>query len=164
MWTSFANILRNVFVCTSQKSKGTYTIVLHVGTRNRKKVDPDFLGSLLNIWKDFEVLSRFIQNWIQPPACSDHGLYRILSSIGWRTLIRWKNPPKCCTILVWIAGCWNSSNILLTSRNLKKNNCWLSRIFEARFGGKRARFVRILIVIQTSRQLDSYLYETAQNF
>ncbi len=55
--------------------------------------------------------------------------------IGWRTIISWKNPPKCCTILVWIAGCWNSSNILLTSHN-PKNNCWLSHIFVARFGGK----------------------------
>ncbi len=43
-----------------------------------------------------------------------------------------KNPPKCCSIFVWIAGCWNS---LLTSRNPKNNWC-LSRIFEARFGGK----------------------------
>ncbi len=28
-------------------------------------------------WKDFKVLSRFLQKWIRPPACSDHGLYRI---------------------------------------------------------------------------------------
>ncbi len=27
-----------------------------------------FSISLLNIWKDFKVLSRFIQKWIQPPA------------------------------------------------------------------------------------------------
>ncbi len=40
----------------------------------------DFLISLSNIWKEFKVVSRFIQKWIQPPACSDHGLYRILSS------------------------------------------------------------------------------------
>ncbi len=52
--------------------------------------------------------------------------------IGWCTFIRWKNPPKGCTILVWIAGCWT---ILLTSHN-PKNNCWLSGIFGARFGGK----------------------------
>ncbi len=55
--------------------------------------------------------------------------------IGCRTFIWLKNLPKRCTILVWITGCWNSSNILLTSRN-PKNNCWLSRIFRARFGGK----------------------------
>jgi hypothetical protein len=37
--------------------------------------------------------------------------------------------------LVWIADCWFSSNILLTSRN-PKNNCWISRIFGVRFGRK----------------------------
>ncbi len=46
--------------------------------------------------------------------------------IGWCTFIWWKNPPKCCSVLVWIAGCWNS---LLTSRNPKNNWC-LSRILE----------------------------------
>ncbi len=57
--------------------------------------------------------------------------------IGWHTLLWCKNPPKCCTILVWIAGCWNSSIILLMSRN-PKNNCWLFHIFRDRFGGKIA--------------------------
>ncbi len=47
--------------------------------------------------------------------------------IDWRTFIWWKNPPKCCSILVWISGCWNS---LLTSCNPKNNWC-LSRIFRA---------------------------------
>ncbi len=40
----------------------------------------DFLISVINIWKNFKVLSHFMQNWTQPPACSDHGLHRILSS------------------------------------------------------------------------------------
>ncbi len=44
--------------------------------------------------------------------------------IGWCTFIWWKNPPKCCSILVWIVGCWN------------KNNWCLSLIFGALFGGK----------------------------
>ncbi len=39
-----------------------------------------FLISVLNIWKDFGVLGLFIQKWIQPPACWDYDLYRILSS------------------------------------------------------------------------------------
>ncbi len=52
--------------------------------------------------------------------------------IGWHTFIWWKNPPKFWSILVWIAGCWNS---LLMSCNPKNNWC-LSRIFGARFGGK----------------------------
>ncbi len=40
----------------------------------------DFLISVLNIWNNFKVLTRFMQNWTQPPACSDHGLHRILPS------------------------------------------------------------------------------------
>ncbi len=40
----------------------------------------DCLISAFNIWKDFKVLCHFIQKCIQLPACSDHGLYRILSS------------------------------------------------------------------------------------
>ena len=40
----------------------------------------DFLISLLNILKDFKVLSRFMQNSTQSPACSVHGLHRMLSS------------------------------------------------------------------------------------
>jgi hypothetical protein len=27
-------------------------------------------------------------------------------AIGWRTFIWWKNPPKCTSILVWIAEWW----------------------------------------------------------
>ncbi len=89
----------------------------------------NFLCLILNFW----VLSRFMQKCLQPSACSDHGLYRILSSyIGWRTFIWWKNPQKCSSILVRIAEWWNS---LLTSRN-PKNNWYLSRIFGTRFGEK----------------------------
>ncbi len=43
-----------------------------------------------------------------------------------------KNPAKCCSILVWIARCWN---YLLTSQNPKNNWC-LSHIFGAQFSGK----------------------------
>ncbi len=31
-------------------------------------------------------------------------------SIGLRNFIWWKNQPKCCTILVWIAGCTYSTH------------------------------------------------------
>jgi hypothetical protein len=52
--------------------------------------------------------------------------------IGWLTFIWWKNPPKFCSILIWIAGCWNA---LLTRHNPKNNWC-LSRIFGERFHWK----------------------------
>jgi hypothetical protein len=92
----------------------------------------DFLISLLCIWKDFKLLSSFMLKWIQPPVCSDHSLHRILSSYWLAHLYLMKKSEKCCSILVWITGCWNS---LLTSRNPKNNLC-ISHIFGARFGGK----------------------------
>ncbi len=49
-------------------------IVSHWNVRNffRKLI------SVLNIWSNFIVMSRFMQNWTQPPACSVHGLHRML--------------------------------------------------------------------------------------
>ncbi len=73
--------------------------------------------------------------WIQPPACWDHGLFRILSSYWLSQFYLLKILQKWCSILVWIADCWFSPIILLTCRN-PKNNCWLSHIFGARFGKK----------------------------
>ncbi len=58
-------------------------------------------------------------------------LHRILSSYWLAHFYLMKKPPKCCSILVWIVGCWNS---LLTSFNPEDNWC-LSRIFGARFSG-----------------------------
>ena len=64
---------------------------------------------ILNIWEEFKVLSRFIQKWIKPPACWDHGLFGILSHC--RTIICWKSAT-----LFWfgLRDCWFSSNILPT--------------------------------------------------
>jgi hypothetical protein len=42
----------------------------------------------LNILKDFKVLSRFMQNSTQSPACSVHGLHRMLSSY-WLAHFHW---------------------------------------------------------------------------
>ncbi len=47
----------------------------------------------------------------------------------------WSELYGKASILVRIAGCWYSSNILLSSRNPKTNWC-LSRIYGVRFGGK----------------------------
>jgi hypothetical protein len=62
--------------------------------------------------------------------------------------------------LVWIAGCWNS---LLTSRNPKEQLMSLSH-FWSTVQWKRSQFEQMQIVIQTSRRLDSFLHEAAQNF
>ncbi len=72
-----------------------------------------------------------MQKWSHPSACSAVCIESCLP-IGWCTFIWWKNPPKRCSILIWIAGCWNS---LISNCNPKNNWC-LSRIFGARFGRK----------------------------
>ncbi len=68
----------------------------------------DFLISVLNIWKEFKVLSRFIQKIIQPPACSDHGLYRILSAYWLVHFYLLKKSARGLHYLDRIAGCLNS--------------------------------------------------------
>ncbi len=118
---------------------------------------------ILNIWKDFKVLGRFIQKCLQPPASSAHALYGILSSYWLVHFCLIKNPQKCCIFLVWIAGCWNSSNILHMSHN-PKNNYWLSRIFGAQFGGKDWCLCPDNPSAEKVVDLDGFLYEGAQNF
>ncbi len=87
----------------------------------------------------FENSSKFwaasYKNASNPPSCCDHRLFRILSCYWMSHFYLLRNPTKCCSILVWIADCWFPWNILLTSCN-PKNNCWISRIFGAWFGGK----------------------------
>ncbi len=88
----------------------------------------DFKILLWNIWK----ISKF---WAA--SCKNESnllLVWIMVCIGLLTCILWKNPTKCCSILVWIARCWKS---LLTNRN-SKNNCWHTRIFGAWLGGKKS--------------------------
>jgi hypothetical protein len=105
--------------------------------RPRKRHQPledfNFFILTLDIWKEFwttKYKNVSILLILRQTACIESIL-----PIRWHTFIWWNNPPKCCAILVWIAGCWNSSNILLTSHN-PKNNCWLSPTFGDQFGGK----------------------------
>jgi hypothetical protein len=74
-----------------------------------------------------------------------------------------KKPAKVLHYFGFDCGMLVFSNILLTSRN-PKNNCGLSCIFGARFGGKDRGLCSIQTVIPTSRRLDSFFYEAAQNF
>ena len=92
----------------------------------------DFLIAVPNIWNNFKVLSRFMQNWTQSPACSLHGLHRMLSSYWLAHFHLMKKSAKCSSILVRVAEWWN---FLPASRNPKNNWC-LSRIFGIRFGEK----------------------------
>ncbi len=122
----------------------------------------DFLISVLNIWNNFKVLSHFMQNWTQPPACSVHGLHRMLPSywLAWRTFIWWKNPPKCSSILVWVAEWWN---FLPASRNPKNNWC-LSRIYGIRFGEKDCGLSTCKPWTEQAGGLEAFLHGAAQNF
>ncbi len=116
----------------------------------------DFLISLLTIWKDLKILSRFIQKWIQPPACSDYGLYRILSSYWLAHFYLVKKSAKVLHYSGTDCGMLEFFNILLTSCT-PKTNCWLSRIFGDRFD-------TIQPVTQQVEGLYVFLYEAAQNF
>jgi hypothetical protein len=66
----------------------------------------------------------------------DDSIYRILSSYWLVHFYLMKESAKVFVLFfVWIAGCLNSSDIPLMSLN-PKNNCCLTLIFGARFGGK----------------------------
>jgi hypothetical protein len=57
----------------------------------------------LNILKDFKVLSRFMQNSTQSPACSVHGLHRMLSSY-W--LVHFRLMKKSAKVQLYFgSGC-----------------------------------------------------------
>ncbi len=79
--------------------------------------------------------------------------------IGWHTFIWYKNPPKCCSILVWIAEWWSSS---LSSRNPKENWC-PSRTFGARFGEKDSGLSTCKLWSEQAGELEAFLHDAAQN-
>ncbi len=115
--------------------------------------------------KDFKVLNLFIQKsnllLVRIRVCRESFL-----PIGGRTFICCKIPPKCCTILVWIAECWNTSNNLYSRAVIKRTifvfPAFLKHSLAVR--QKRSRFVPKQTVIRTSRRLNSFLSEVAQNF
>jgi hypothetical protein len=88
-------------------------------------------------------------------------LYKILSSYWLAHFYLLKNLPKGSTILVWIAGCWNSSNNLHPS-------CKTIVDFLAflEYGAEE----KIAVCAHTNLDLNKrggwilFLYEAAQNF
>ncbi len=103
--------------------------------RTSTTIDFWFFNFPLEYFKIFQRSEQLHAEMNPTSACSNHGLHIILSSYWLEHFYFMKNPPKCCSILVLIAGCWNS---LLMSCNLKNNWC-LSRIFGSRFRGKDDR-------------------------
>jgi hypothetical protein len=90
------------------------------------------LFSVLNIWKDFKDLSRFIQKRIQPPACSDHGLYKILFSYWLAHICLLKKSAKVMLYFALDCGMLKYS----THEPQSKEQLSTFRHFWARFGGK----------------------------
>ena len=101
-----------------------------------------------------------MQKWIQPPACSVHSLHRMLSSYWLAHFHLMKTPPKCSSILVWVAEWWN---FLLASRNPKNNLC-LSRIYGVRFGEKDRGLSTCKPWTEQAGGLEAFLHGAAQNF
>jgi hypothetical protein len=100
----------------------------------------------LNFWswifvKTAKFWASFMQKFLQSPGSSAHGLFRILPSYWLVHFFKWKNRPKCCTILVWIAGCWNSSNN--SPRAILKGTIVDSLIFGAGLAEKMAVETRL---------------------
>jgi hypothetical protein len=86
-----------------------------------------------------------MQKCIQPPACSDHGLHKILFSYWLAHFYLMKKSAKM---------------LLYFSLNFEKVGILYSRIVIQRTIG----IEHMQTVIQTSRRLDSFLHEAAQNF
>ncbi len=98
----------------------------------------DFLISVLNIWNNFKVLSRFMQNWTQPPACSEHFYLIKKSALFWFGLrndeILYLQAATQRTIdaspafmeygLVKKIAVWNMQTVNWTSRRIGFNSAW----------------------------------------
>jgi hypothetical protein len=120
----------------------------------------NFLFLILNIWLEFKVLSRFMQKWTQPPACSVHGLHRILASYWLAHFHLMKKSAK--VQLYFGLGC-GMIEFFTWSRNPKIN--WrLSRIYGLRFGEKNRGLSKCKPWTEQAGGLEAFLHEAAQNF
>jgi hypothetical protein len=74
-----------------------------------------------------------------------------------------KKFAKVLQFFVWIVGCWNSLNILLTSHppNVK---CIFPTLFGDWFGGKDCILYTYNLCAEEVGWLDGFFYEAAQNF
>ncbi len=98
---------------------------------------------------------RSSQKWIQPPACLDHGLYRILAHF-----YLMKKYAKGLHYFGLDCGMLE----FFTHEPYFKNNCCLSHIFGARFGGKDRGLCTYKPWSEQAGGLDAFLYLAAQNF
>ncbi len=106
----------------------------------------NFLFLILNNWKDFKVLSHFMQKWIQPPAFSDHGLHRILSSYWLAHFYLMKKSTK--GLLYFGLDCEMMK--FFTFKPQPKEQLISLPHFWSKVRWKRSRFEHMQTVIQTS--------------
>jgi hypothetical protein len=117
----------------------------------------------LNFGKDFKVLRRFIQNPSNPPTCWDHGLYGNEPQSFPPNLSPKKRESQQLFYGLRLVRRIFEEN--LTFRNPNQNSATLWRIFSlnksAPANRKKGFYTTVIL---TSRRLDSFLYEAAQNF
>jgi hypothetical protein len=112
----------------------------------------DFLISLLNIWKDLKVLSHLIQKLTQPPACSDHGFYKILFSYWLAHFYLMKKSAKVLHYFNLDCGMLEFFKYSPHKPKSKEQLLTLPH-FWSTIRGKRSRFVLLQTVIRTSRRI-----------
>jgi hypothetical protein len=119
-----------------------------------------FLFLILNIWEEFKVLSRFMQKWIQPPTCLDHGLHVLKPQF----FLLNRSTPKMRERHQLFVG-------LRLLRKEFQHPAIQTKILQ-HFGGffhrskvrqPIGRQDSMQTVIRTSRRLDSFLHKAAQN-
>ncbi len=84
--------------------------------------------------------------------------------IGWRTVIWWKNPPKCTSSLVWIAEWWNFLPAMRSTIQRTIDGYSAFMIYGVRFGRKDRVLSTCKPWSEQPGGLDSILHEAAQDF
>ncbi len=104
---------------------------------------------MLSPHKDFKVLSRCMQKWIQPPACSDHSLHRILSSYWLAHFYLMKKSTKVLLYFGLDCGMMEFFAYELQSKEqlISLPHFWSS------VRRKRLQFEHMQTVIRTSRRI-----------
>ena len=109
----------------------------------------DFLISVLNIWNNFKALSRFMQNLTQSPACSVHGLHRMLSSYWLAHFYLMKKSSK--VLLYFSSGC-GMKKVFTCDPQSKEQLMPLPHLWNTVWR-KRSRLENIQTVNWTSRRI-----------
>jgi hypothetical protein len=103
----------------------------------------------LNILKDFKVLSRFMQKWIQPPACSDQAHFHLMK--------------KSAKVQLYFGLDCGMMEFFTYEPQSKEQLISLSH-FWTRFGEKGCGLSTCKPWSEQAGGLEAFLHEAAQNF